>query len=62
MKYRATERKWVMRLLARLTPAQRARYEEECRIAPRHYRSGRLYDADRAAIAERIMYEDSRGK
>ena len=58
MKYRAQERAWVMRLLARLTPAQRVRYEVECRKTPRHYSSGKLYDAAKAEIAERILYED----
>ncbi len=56
MSYAAQERGWVVKLLARLTPEQRARYERECRVAPRH-RSGKLYDSARAAIAERILYE-----
>lgn len=59
MKYTAQERVWVMRLLARLTPAQRLRYEAACREAPRHQHSGKLYDGAKAAIAERILYEDS---
>lgn len=59
MKYCAQERAWVMRLLARLTPIQRARYEAACRSAPRHHRSGKLYDGMKAAIAERILYEES---
>ncbi|HAM56007.1 MAG TPA: hypothetical protein DDX89_04650 [Candidatus Omnitrophica bacterium] len=58
MKYRATERGWVMRLLARLTAEQRQRYEEACRTAPRHPHSGKLYDRAKAEIAERILYED----
>ena len=56
MSYAAQERGWVVKLLARLTPEQRARYERECRVAPRH-RSGKLYDGARAEIAERILYE-----
>ena len=60
MKYRAQERKWVMRLLARMTPEQRQRYEEACRDAPRHPHSGKLYDGAKAEIAERIMYEDAK--
>ena len=59
MKYAANERAWVRRILARLTPDQRERYEEKCQMAPRH-RNGRLYDVSRAAIAERIMLDDSR--
>ncbi len=58
MKYSAQERAWVARLLARLTPDQRQRYELACRAAPRHHRSGKLYDGAKAAIAERILYED----
>lgn len=49
-----------MRLLARLTPEQRIRYELACRTAPRHYSSGKLYDGAKAKIAERILYEDYR--
>ena len=60
MRYKAQEKRWVQRILARLTPEQRERYEEECRKAPRHYRSGKLYDTARAAIAERILLEDAR--
>jgi hypothetical protein len=59
MKYRAQERAWVMRLLARLTPDQRKRYEAACRDAPRHHRTGKLYDDAKARIAERILYEDA---
>jgi hypothetical protein len=59
VKYSAQERAWVMRLLARLTPEQRKRYELECRKAPRHHRSGKLYDGVKAQIAERILYEDA---
>ncbi|KKM54230.1 hypothetical protein LCGC14_1553600 [marine sediment metagenome] len=58
MSYAAQERGWVAKLLARLTPEQRERYEKECRAAPRH-RSGKLYDGARAKIAERILYEDA---
>lgn len=57
MKYAAQERAWVRKLLARLTADQRRRYEEACRVAPRH-RNGRLYDGAKAAIAERILLED----
>jgi GrpB-like predicted nucleotidyltransferase (UPF0157 family) len=57
MKYKATEREWVRRILARLTPEQRERYEAECRVAPRHYRSGKLYDHAKAEIAERILLQ-----
>ncbi|HAM41627.1 MAG TPA: hypothetical protein DCP69_09910 [Candidatus Omnitrophica bacterium] len=60
MKYCATERAWVMRLLARLTPAQRARYEVEMRSAPAHPHSGKKYDRLKAEVAERILLEDSR--
>jgi hypothetical protein len=48
-----------MRLVARLSPAQRLRYEAECRKAPRDHRSGKLYDGEKARIAERILYEDA---
>lgn len=58
MKYTAQERAWVERLLARLTTGQRRRYEEACRIAPRHHHSGKLYDDEKARIAECIMYGD----
>jgi len=51
-----------MRLLARMNPDQRARYEAACRIAPRHYRSGKLYDGAKAGIAERILYDDARAE
>ena len=64
MKYKATERAWVMRLLARLTPAQRVRYEAEVRaLAPelRHHHSGKIYDRQKATVAERILLEDARG-
>jgi hypothetical protein len=57
--YSANERRWVMRLLAKLTPAQRQRYEIACRKAPRHPHSGKLYDREKAAICERILYEDA---
>lgn len=62
MKYPATERAWVARILARLTPDQRKRYETECRDAARHHSTKHLYDAERARIAERIMYDDARRK
>lgn len=59
MKYNAQERKWVMRLLARLTPEQRIRYEIACRDHPiRGAHSRKLYDGEKAKIAERILYED----
>jgi hypothetical protein len=51
VKYKATER-------ACLNADQRLRYEEACRKAPRHYRTGRLYDGAKAEIAERILFED----
>ena len=60
VKYKATERQWVMRLLARLTPAQRVRYESEMARQPGHYRSGKKYDGLKAKVAERILYADSR--
>ena len=41
MRYAAQERGWVAKVLARLTPKQRLRYEELCEVAPRH-RSGKL--------------------
>lgn len=59
MRYSAQERAWVRRLLARLTSEQRARYEIACAEAPRHHGTGKLYDGERAAIAERILYADS---
>ena len=58
MKYKATERGWVMRLLARLTPAQRARYEAEMAKRPGDAHSGKKYDHLKAEVAERILYED----
>lgn len=60
MKYQATERSWVMRLLARLTPDQRKRYEAEMAKAVGHHRNGKKYDGQKAAVAERIMYEDAK--
>ena len=59
MKYRATERAWVMRLLARLTPEQRRRYEAAMREAPGDYRTGKKYDWLKAQVAERILLEDA---
>ena len=59
LKYSAQERAWAMRLLARLTPEQRARYEKACSEASRDFRSGKLYDGTKAAIAERILYADA---
>ena len=61
MKYKATERGWVMRLLARLTPAQRARYEAEMAKRPGDYRTGKKYDRLKAEVAEHILYEDRVG-
>ena len=61
MKYKATERGWVMRLPARLTPAQRARYEAEMAKRPGDYRTGKKYDRLKAEVAERILYEDCVG-
>ena len=58
-RYAATERRWVMQLVARLTPDQRRRYEAACREAPRHHNSGKLYDGAKAAIAEQILYGDT---
>lgn len=60
MKFKAQERRWVMSLLARLTPTQRQRYEDACREAPRHPNSRKLYDWAKAGIAERILYEDAK--
>ena len=57
-KYPAQEKAWVRKILVRLTPAQRERYEAECKVAPRH-RNGKLYDTAKARIAERILLEDS---
>jgi hypothetical protein len=48
----------VRKLLARLNPDQRRRYEKACETAPRH-RNGRLYDGMKAQIAERILLEDA---
>ncbi len=61
MKYAAQERKWVMQLLARLTREQRMKYEEECKDPIHKHRNGKLYDGEKAAIAERILYEAQRG-
>jgi len=58
VKYQATERGWVMRLLARLTLAQRARYEAEMAKRPGDYRTGKKYDRLKAEVAERILYDD----
>jgi hypothetical protein len=61
LKYKASERQWVVRLLARLNPDQRRRYEEACRVCPiRGAHSGKLYDGEKAKIAERILYEDAK--
>lgn len=57
-RYPVRERDWVERLLARLTDEQRARYAEACKTARRHP-NGKLYDKDRARVAERILYEDT---
>lgn len=59
MRYKATERAWVRQLLARLTPGQREEYERRCEKAPRHHRTGKLYDGAKAKIAEQILYEAS---
>ena len=56
--YRPQGREWVKRLVRLLTPDQRMRYEVECRIAPRCH-NGRLYDGEKARIAERILYNDA---
>jgi len=61
MKYKATERGWVMRLLARLTPLQRARYEADMATRPGHYRTRKKYDRLKAEVAEHILYEDRVG-
>lgn len=61
MRYKATERAWVMRLLARLTPEQCARYEAIVQSeAYRHHHSGKIYDREKARIAEQILLEDAR--
>jgi hypothetical protein len=49
-----------MRLVARLTPAQRQRYEAACADAPRHHRTGKLYDREKARVAEAILYADAK--
>lgn len=61
MKYKATERAWVRRLLASLTPDQRQRYEAAMRLEPGHHRSGKKYDGLKARVAERIKLQDARG-
>lgn len=60
VRYAANERVWVARLLARLTPEQRARYEAEMAKRPGHWRNGKKYDGLKAEVAERILYEDAR--
>lgn len=57
MKYRANERNWVMRLLARLTDDERTEYEKRMRAATGHFRTGKKYDGQKARIAEQVMYE-----
>jgi len=57
MRYKATERAWVMRLLARLTVAERAEYERRMRLEPAHPHSGKKYDDVKARVAECVMYE-----
>jgi hypothetical protein len=58
MKYGATERRWVARILATLTPAERAEYERRCAEGGRrHHSTGRLYDRERARIAEQVKLE-----
>jgi len=59
MKYKAYERAWVARLLARLNSDQRRRYEEEMRKRSGHYSTGKKYDGLKAEVAERILYEDA---
>ncbi len=59
-RYSPQERRWVMQLVARLTPAQRAEYERRCRTAPRDHRTGKLYDGAKAQIAEQILLEGTR--
>lgn len=59
MKYKATERAWVGRLLARLSPDQRKRYEEQMRKEMGWYSNGKKYDRLKAKVAERILYEDA---
>lgn len=54
MRYKAQEKAWVRKILARLNPEQRKRYEELCR-----HRNRRLYARERAEIAERILLEDA---
>jgi hypothetical protein len=49
-----------MRLLARLTPDQRRRYEAEMGQTPGHHSTGKKYDSLKARVAERIMLEDAR--
>ena len=57
-KYPANERRWVMRLVNRLTAPQRARYELACQEATKHY-NGRLHDRARAQIVEAILLMDT---
>jgi len=61
VKYRAQERAWVRRILCRLTPEQRQRYEAAMQVAPGHWRTGKKYDALKAEVAERILLADVRG-
>ena len=61
-RYCAQERKWVRQLLCRMTKAERQEYEKRCADAPRHHRSGKLYDGERARIAEQVMLEMRSGE
>ena len=56
VKYKANERAWVMRLLARLSPEERAEYERRMRETPGHHRTGKKYDSLKARVAEEVMY------
>lgn len=55
-RYAPQERAWVKRLISRLTSEQYERYVIACRKAPRHHNSGKLYDHQKAEIAEAILY------
>ena len=62
MKYQATEKAWVRKILRRLTPQQREEYERRCKEESAHlrHRNGKLYDTQRAEIAEQILLEGHR--
>ena len=53
----ATERRYLQHLLMRLSVEQLTVYEARCKQATRHHSSGRLYDWQRAVIAEGILAE-----